>query len=418
MYITSMTVKEKTISQLFGISWTLSVILAVFSHQCQNPTAGLEEDRRVIIVRRECANAAINLNNLFAVCGAGSVDDPFRIVHELQLFHLSDPVNQAVAWDATACNGGRCNFKLIDDLNMAEMVLVGPIGTAAGADAFHANFDGNGKMISNLTINLPATTNVGLFGYIEVDAWINNIYLINVNINGNEDVGGLVGVNNGGSIENSYSTGSVTGGGEDVGGLVGVNNGGSIENSYSTSSVTSGSNRVGGLVGLSTGDIENSYSTGSVSGGNNVGGLVGGSTGDIKNSYSIGSVTSGGNRVGGFVGVNLNNSIENSYSIGLVMGAGGDVGGFVGVNDITGAINGTNYFVDTTDSNGGNDGVGNGTCGPGTCTQRSVSNLRDTLNEGAAPLNWDPAIWGALGEAGSFPCLRNMPSGARSCHSL
>ncbi len=404
------------IKQIPGVLyWVLNLLLLTFSFQCENPIEAAKEDRRVIIVRRECANAATNTNNLFAVCGAGSVDDPFRIVHELQLIHLSDPVNQAAAWDATACDGGRCNFKLIDDLNMDGMTLNGPIGTAVGADSFNANFDGNGKTISNLTINLPATDNVGLFGYIEVGLRIDNIHLINTNIHGNEHVGGLVGFNDGGTIVNSSVTGSVIGETNFVGGLVGLNTGaGSIESSYSAGSVTGGQGHVGGFIGINGINIERSYSTASVTitGGINAGGFVGANTGTggIENSYSTGSmVDTGGNSVGGFVGVNQN-SIENSYTTSTVNGVT-DVGGIAGVNNPPATMIGTNYFTD----NDGADGIGNGTCTPGTCTQQSLAGLRDTLNEGAVPLNWDPAIWGALGEAGSFPCLRNMPSGARSC---
>ncbi len=169
----------------------------------------------------------------------------------------------------------------------------------------------------------------------------------------NDNVGGLVGVNNNGStIQNSYATGNRNignGHNQRVGGLVGLNNNGSrILDSYTMGDVSSGNGNfqeVGGLVGrnFNGSTIQNSYSMGNSNGGagNNdrVGGLVGqndnGST--IQNSYSMGNSNGGdgGNdRVGGLVGVNNNGStIHNSYSIGDSNGGDGDndrVGGLVG----------------------------------------------------------------------------------------
>jgi hypothetical protein len=100
--------------------------------------------------------------------------------------------------------------------------------------------------------------------------------------------GGLVGSNSNDSskIINSYSVSIVTGKNEDIGGLVGLNNG-NISNSYSAGSVI-GKKYVGGLAGTSNGIIFNSYSTNLVSGDSLVGGLVGAVNGthiEINNSY-------------------------------------------------------------------------------------------------------------------------------------
>ena len=88
-----------------------------------------------------------------------------------------------------------------------------------------------------------------------------------------------------------------------------------ISDSYATGSV-SGTENVGGLVGLNQGDIRDSYATGFVSGrGDNVGGLVGfQATGSlISFSYATGSV-SGNNPVGGLVGSAIDNGrISKSY---------------------------------------------------------------------------------------------------------
>ena len=79
-------------------------------------------------------------------------------------------------------------------------------------------------------------------------------------VTGNSYVGGLVGRDEGGSITNSYAAGTVTGYNGGIGGLVGfIENGASISNSYVTGDVT-GLQDVGGLVGNNNGGtITNSF---------------------------------------------------------------------------------------------------------------------------------------------------------------
>jgi hypothetical protein len=126
-----------------------------------------------------------------------------------------------------------------------------------------------------------------------------------VNITGSYyAIGGLVGDNLQSSITTCYSTGAVAGY-TFVGGLVGYNNYGDIATSYSNcaaSATSSGNQNVGGLVGLNAGRITTSYSTGPVSGQRRVGGFAGRTTDLIAMCYSTGKV-SGDQNVGGFVGV-------------------------------------------------------------------------------------------------------------------
>jgi hypothetical protein len=80
-----------------------------------------------------------------------------------------------------------------------------------------------------------------------------------------------------GTVSRCYSTGDVNGG-ENVGGLVGFNCYGSVSDCYCTGDVN-GREDVGGLVGdnghIGLGSLFRCYSTGDVSGANEVGGLVG-----------------------------------------------------------------------------------------------------------------------------------------------
>ena len=251
-----------------------------------------------------------------------------------------------------------------------------PIADDASAP-FNAIFDGNrlhGHTISNLYINRPGTTGLGLFGYVGSSATIRNVELLDVSLTGHDDVGGLVGFNDGGTISNSDVSGSISGG-HQVGGLAGRNQfGGSIENSqasgtvlgyrnagglvganydtisdsHATAAVTSEFpstiEQAGGLVGLNQGGtISNSYATGTVEGHQDIGGLVGKNDGGTieDNSYATGDVTgrdastSTSERIGGLVGLNTGGSasISDGHATGTVKGHQ-DIGGLVGKNDL------------------------------------------------------------------------------------
>ena len=145
-------------------------------------------------------------------------------------------------------------------------------------------FDGNGNTISNLMINRSGSNRIGLFGYTNDKAEITNIGLLNVNVIGNDDVGGLVGRNSG-TITDSYATGNVEGDSR-IGGLVGESENlgttASITNSYATGNVEGNQNQIGGLVGNNTNIIRYSYATGKVEGASFIGGLAGASNGTIE----------------------------------------------------------------------------------------------------------------------------------------
>jgi hypothetical protein len=207
-----------------------------------------------------------------------------------------------------------------------------PIGTSD--DPFTGTFDGQGYGISDMFINRPDESAVGLFAAVATGGLIQNVRMLQVNVAGDWAIGALVGENCG-DVCSSYSSGAVTGA-DCVGGLIGGNAGG-VSNSCSAALVT-GHWDVGGLVGCSDGrgSVTASYSLGSVTGEWAVGGLVGGNLGGIiATSYSAASVT-GDDYVGGLVGDNQG-SVSNSYSTGSVTGQW-YVGGLVGDNDSTGTV--------------------------------------------------------------------------------
>ena len=155
---------------------------------------------------------------------------------------------------------------------------------------------------------------------------------------GNYAVGGLVGLNDGGTIRASYATGDVGKviSGTSVccfGGLVGYNDG-RIDGSYATGNtdnVTGGN--IGGLVGYNenAGTISASrHETGMVSGFQRIGGLVGQNRGTIQDSTAGGAV-SGQDQIGGLVGRNHAGTISRSDASGAVSGQRW-TGGLVGTN--------------------------------------------------------------------------------------
>jgi hypothetical protein len=237
------------------------------------------------------------------------------------------------------------------DASETEMWNSGAGFTPLGeyGDSFSGSFDGQGFSVDGLYIN-SSTSSVGLFG--RVNTTIKNIGVTNIDIQGENGVGGLVGHTEGDStITNSYSIGEVSGEGIQVGGLVGETAGSDITNSYSIGEVSGDGRAVGGLVGENAGsDITNSYSTGNVTGNEKVGGLVGKNGGsNITNSYSIGEVSGETKYVGGLVGYNIEASnISKSYSSGSVSGES-RVGGLVGNHWDAGTV--TDSYWDTEKSN-------------------------------------------------------------------
>ncbi|WNL29919.1 GLUG motif-containing protein [Aliarcobacter cryaerophilus] len=202
-------------------------------------------------------------------------------------------------------------FNLLNNINSSTTGYMGSSGEGwnpiGGSIGFRGTFDGKGFTISDLYINRPTQSDIGLFGYTSY-ATIKNIGLENLNISGKSSVGGLVGENYA-KITNSYASGTVSGNSK-VGGLVGLNYE-TITNSYASGTVN-GTNSVGGLVGLNNyATITNSYALGSVNGAFNVGGLVGENYATITNSYASGTV-SGNSQVGGLVGLNYA-TITNSF---------------------------------------------------------------------------------------------------------
>ncbi|GJM78347.1 hypothetical protein HMSSN139_08430 [Paenibacillus sp. HMSSN-139] len=116
------------------------------------------------------------------------------------------------------------------------------------------------------------------------------------------------------TVTESYATGHVEGN-DTVGGLIGLKEGGELSRSYFAGTVHASSYYIGGLVGYLTGGIvSQSYNIGSVSGDKIVGGLVGMAVdGYIGKSHASGQVTATAGDVGGVLGANNGAVMESNY---------------------------------------------------------------------------------------------------------
>ena len=200
-------------------------------------------------------------------------------------------------------------------------------------------FDGNGYTINGMYINDSTLKYAGLFGYLS--GTVKNLDIVNVNIAGENQVGGVAGyiTTAGGGVTSCNSTGTVTGN-MYVGGVVGQANGGKVENCYSAGMVTGNqyAGGVAGYIGFQNARITNCYSTSKVIGNQNVsnqdiGGIVGCISIDasVTNCYSMGAIT-GEKNVGGVAGyADSRANVSNCYSMGAITGEEyvGGVAGFI-----------------------------------------------------------------------------------------
>ena len=219
---------------------------------------------------------------------------------------------------AELVNGGK------SDINItltADIDLTGKDWTPIGTDydnSYKGTFDGGGHTITGLTF----TTNdefAGLFGWLNRAGTVKNVVMEGVQITSNQIYGGSIGgvVGSGwGTIENCSVSGSVSGT-VYVGGVVGVQIGGSITG-CSSSATVKGTVDVGGVAGQtnSSATLTACYATGNVTieiaPKKNIagGGLVGMNAGSsLLACYATGNVTSTGSstgyvHIGGFLGDN------------------------------------------------------------------------------------------------------------------
>ena len=228
---------------------------------------------------------------------------------------------------AELVNGGKTDINIT---LTADIDLTGKDWTPIGTDydnSYKGTFDGGGHTITGLTF----TTNdeyAGLFGWLNRAGTVKNVVMEGVQITSHQIYGGSIGgvVGSGwGTIENCSVSGSVSGT-VYVGGVVGVQIGGSITG-CSSSATVKGTVDVGGVAGQtnSSATLTACYATGNViiemAPKKNIagGGLVGMNAGSsLLACYATGNVTSTGSstgylHIGGFLGNNYANVMTACY---------------------------------------------------------------------------------------------------------
>lgn len=222
--------------------------------------------------------------------GNGTPENPYIISDYSDLVTLS----QLIAEETDAHYAGayyRVSVKSITvDATGGETFI--PIGSET--NPFTGNFDGNGVIISGLTVDSDDDY-VGLFGYVGADAVISEVGLYKADIATNRYYAGGIAGYNAGSISSCFVHGSISGL-QRVGGIAGYN-AGDIENCYSSGAIVPAPGTVaisyaGGLVGeiAAGGALRYSYTFAEVEAeetSESAGAVAGRSAGEITRCYTV-----------------------------------------------------------------------------------------------------------------------------------
>ena len=242
--------------------------------------------------------------------GNGDVDNPFQISIAAELAWFRDYVNGKIVneGEKDGTTHPSASATLTADIDLAEFCHAAdgikyteelswtPIGNSS--NKYQGTFDGNGKTISNLYINVTSGY-AGFFGYANEGGCIKNITFDNAKVKSTND---------------DYYTGILAG-----------NAGSCIEyiKTLATCSVE-GKNYVGGIVGKAKGNISNCENHAMVKGSYTVGGVAGSSEGSgtsISSCANYGVITSTSTRAGGIVGYFDLGTIQNCANYGNIMGS-------------------------------------------------------------------------------------------------
>jgi len=259
--------------------------LAVFAGSSDAFTQAMSKSS----VATDGATCTLGPNEQYFTQGSGISGDPYLIYTAQQLNHVREHLNGTY-------------FKLMADINLDGFDSIGdghgwlPVGTYISGSpdaAFTGDFDGNGHIIQNITINRPGTNYVGLFGDVGAGGAVYGLGIVGGSVTGGDSVGGVAGVAGyesgaAGAVENCYNTAAIIGNGDFVGGVAGqVQPTGMVTGCYNTGSVSSTGSKVGGVAGAidGPGAVTNCYSVGAVTGNSQVGGVIGNNGGTAANCY-------------------------------------------------------------------------------------------------------------------------------------
>lgn len=267
--------------------------------------------------------------------GSGTPEDPYHIATAQQLNNIRFFKQQ--------------HFIQVEDIDLGGDDTAGPFYHEGEGwepiSQFSGSYNGNEHEITGLYINREETLNIGLFSAVlgsdeSNPAYLNDIDLVDVNIRGDQYVGGLAGHIEWAAISDVTVSG-FTNGYSHIGGLIGRAENSSLENAEFDGEVEGTDIHAGGIVGnMNRTELRNSHANGIVDGDRlNTGGLIGSSEGGdlVEYCYFTGEVT-GCDAIGGLIG-NSQARIRNSYVDATIYssgaGCGNDVGGLVGSTNVS-----------------------------------------------------------------------------------
>ena len=269
-------------------------------------------------------------------------------------------------------NGGNTyagkTVKLMNNVNLAGIEW-NPVGQTC-ATQFQGIFDGQGKTISNMTVNNPSESeNVssGFFGWLENTSGVvvKDVKFENANVTGSHYVGVVAGYLSG-TITGCEVNGSTVNGvnmnskanGDKVGGIVGYINAGTVSNNTVTNCSVIGNRDIGGIVGAinagttftsnAVSDTEIAYETEKSY--DSAGAIVSGRTGFVPDSTNTDSNVTVINQISVFTAENLSAALNNTYSADMTIKLMNDItlSGEWGAH----ALNATNSAALIIDGNG------------------------------------------------------------------
>lgn len=261
--------------------------------------------------------------------GDGSAENPYQVC---SAEHLNEIRNKPMD----------SHYKQTKDIDLSSWGNWDPIDDGAGG-YFSGTYDGQGLTIRNLSMVYAWGSGledfVGLFSRLSAQARVRNLNVTDAHVRGRDSVGSIAGQLNGG-IDNVRVNVNIEGRNE-VGGVVGAaENGSQISRAQATGSVSSSvdpldsGSSVGLVAGSSNGSLSRTSSFGSVVGFNHVGGLIGEATGGaIVDSYSWASITidDAGYAGGGLVGLLWSVTVTSSMASANITGLPAAVlGGLIG----------------------------------------------------------------------------------------
>lgn len=235
--------------------------------------------------------AVLNSNNAYEIGNAG------------QLYWFADKVNKErykyVNAKAVLTADIVVNKNVLNDGDLTKDV--DGLRDWTPIQQYGGTFDGAQHTISGIYCVSDTIDEAGIFQNIIDNAIVENIGVLDSYycLKKGYNVGGIVGFNSG-IIRNCYNEGMVSSlynNDNYLGGICGMNGGGTITGCYNKGKVANSvlGTRAGGICGRSTNKILNCYNTGSVTGGYMVGGICGSNassttSGRIENCYNIGTI--------------------------------------------------------------------------------------------------------------------------------